>query len=216
MSGRAAVPAAVMVLVVGASAAAGQSPQLAADTDSVIGILASQGVTDRFGLVEALEGAWAADRSEEYARLRGLGVTLSDLELDGAWQNQPGRTAQFAPYDVEEWATDVLRSWAKVRPREAFTWMFAVRSRFGLELPRRSCFERITTDWARTSGEDGRAAEAEALAIQDATLREEAVIGVIRGNILRGDPRRVAALLEHVTRDDRRREIQALQRQYLR
>ena len=199
-----------------ASALAGQSPELTADVDVVIATLASQGIVDRTGLLEALESAWAAERSDEHARLRRLGIALSDAELDGAWQNQGGRAAQFAPYDVEEWATDVLRSWAKVHPREAFTWTFAARSRLGFELPRRSCFERVTTDWARTSAEDGRAAEAEALAIHDETLREEAVIGVIRGNILRGDPRRVAALLEHVTRDDRRREIEALYQRYLR
>jgi hypothetical protein len=94
--------------------------------------------------------------------------------------------------------------------------MFTVRSRFDFALPRRSCFERVTTDWARMSPDAGREAETEALAIRDEALREEAVIGVIRGNVLRGDPSRVEALLEHVAHDARRREIQALYGRYIR
>jgi hypothetical protein len=196
--------------------AAAQTPGLAADVEKVLQTLASNGVTGLEQLLDALEAAWTAERDQEYALLRRLGVTATDAELDGAWQNQPGRTLQFAPYDIEEWTTDVVRSWARVHPREAFTWMFAMRSRFDLVLPRRSCFERVTTDWARDSPEGGRQAEAEALAIRDETLREEAVIGVIRGNILRGDPRRVEALSEHVTDPARRQEIQALYARYIR
>jgi hypothetical protein len=196
--------------------AAAQTAELAADVEKVVQTLASAGVTGREEVLGALEAAWAAERDQEYALLRRLGITPTDAEFDGAWQNQPGRAPQFVPYDVEEWTTDVVRSWAKVHPREAFTWMFAVRSRFGLVLPRRSCFERVTTDWARMSAEAGRQAEAEALAIRDETLREEAVIGVIRGNILRGDPRRVGALSEYIVDPARRREIQALYARYFR
>jgi len=214
-SSRAAVAVAV---ISGASvtAASAQTPRLAADVEGVVQALASSGVTSRETLLGALEAAWAAERADEYAALRRLGIALTDAELDRSWQNQAGRAAQFAPYDLEEWATDVLRSWAKVRPRAAFTWMFTVRSHLGFALPRRSCFERITTDWARTSPEAGGEAEAEALAIRDETLREEAVIGVVRGNILRGDPGRVETLLEHVADEAQRREIQALYERYIR
>jgi hypothetical protein len=66
------------------------------------------------------------------------------------------------------------------------------------------------------SAEAGRQAEAEALAIRDETLREEAVIGVIRGNILRGDPRRVGALSEYIVDPARRSEIEALYARYFR
>jgi hypothetical protein len=196
--------------------AGAQTPELASDVEEVIQTLARAGVATRGDLVDALETAWVAERDEEYALLRGLGVTPTDAEFDAAWQNQPGRAPQFVPYDVEEWTTDVVRSWARVHPRAAFTWVFAVRSRHDLVLPRRSAFERVTTDWARMSAEAGREAEAEALAIRDETLREEAVIGVIRGNILRGDPRRVAGLLESVSDPARRGEIQALYERYIR
>jgi hypothetical protein len=199
-----------------ATAGAAQTPELAAGASSVIESLASQGVTSRDGLVRALETAWAAEGVDEYALLRRLGITPTDAEFDEAWQNQAGRAAWFAPYDIEEWATDVLRSWAKVHPRDAFTWMFAVRDRFDFALPRRSAFERVITDWARTSAEAGLAAEAEALAIREEGLREEAVIGVVRGNILRGDDRRVVALMEHVRDPERRREIEALYARYVR
>jgi len=215
--GRAAAPAVAIGLgALWPLAAAAQTPRLAADSEGVVQTLASSGVTTRQALLDALQGARAAEREGEYALLRRLGITATDDEFDGAWQNQAGRAAQFAPYDSEEWVTDVLRSWAKLHPREAFTWMFTVRSRFELMLPRRSCFERITTDWARQSADAGREAEAEALAIRDEALREEAVIGVIRGNILRSDPRRVQALVDHVVDDARRREIQALYEQYIR
>lgn len=199
-----------------ATGAVAQSPELAADAEVVIEALASQGVTSAERLFDALQTAWEAERKEEYALLRSLGITPTDAQFDGAWQNQPGRAAQFSPYDIEEWTTDVLRSWAKVDPRAAFTWLYAVRERFGIDLPRRQCFERVTTDWARTSAGSGREAEAEALAIQDPVLREAAVIGVIRGDILRGDPRRVPALMEHVTDLARRREIQGLYDRYVR
>jgi len=199
-----------------ASSAAAQTPALEADIAHVLEVLLASGVADREALVAALQAAWDAGPEQEYARLRRLGITLSDAELASAWQNQPGRAAQFAPYDLEAWTTDVVRSWAKVRPREAFTWMFAVRSRFAFELPTRSCFERVVTDWARSSPQAGREAEVEALALRDGRLREEAVIGVVRGNILRGDPSRVGALLEHIDDDVRRREIQALYARYIR
>jgi hypothetical protein len=58
------------------------------------------------------------------------------------------------------------------------------------------------------------AAVAEALAIREEGLREAAVIGVVRGNILRGDDRRVVALMEHVRDPERRREIEALYARY--
>jgi len=211
-----AVLACALIGAASATAGLAQTSRLAADAEGVVQTLGSSGVTSRETLRDALDAAWRAEREDGYALLRRLGIALTDSEIDRGWQNQPGRAAQFAPYDVEEWATDVLRSWAKVRPREAFTWMFTVRSRFGFVLPRRSCFERITTDWARASADAGREAEAEALAIRDPALREEAVIGVIRGNILRSDPSRVEALLEHVADDTRRREIQALYARYIR
>jgi hypothetical protein len=88
--------------------------------------------------------------------------------------------------------------------------MFAVRSQFAFELPTRSCFERVLTDWARVSPQAGRDAEAEALAIRDDRLREDAIIGVVRGNLLRGDASRVGALVTHITDESRRSEIQAL------
>jgi hypothetical protein len=195
---------------------AAQTPRLAAEAEAVVEALAQQGVGGPEALLEALRAARTAERAEEYALLRRLGVTSTDAELDAAWQNQAGRAAQFAPYDIEEWTTDVLRSWAKAHPRDAFTWLFAVRSAWGFSLPRRSCFERVVTDWARGSPAAAREATAEALAIRDEVLREEAVIGVIRGNILRGDARDVPALLEHVTHEPRRREIEALYARYIR
>jgi hypothetical protein len=61
-----------------------------------------------------------------------------------------------------------------------------------------------------------RSSEAEAVAIRDAALREEAIIGVVRGNILRGDASRIGALLEHITDEARRTEIRALYVRYVR
>jgi hypothetical protein len=206
----------MVLAVVAAKPAAAQTPALEADVVHLLEVLRASGVADREALVAALQAAWDAEPAEEFVRLRRLGVTLTDAEFASSWQNQPGRAALFAPYDLEEWTTDVVRSWAKVRPREAFTWMFAVRSRFAFDLPSRSCFERVVTDWARSSPQAGREAEVEALAIGDHALRKEAVIGVIRGNILRGDGGRVGALLEHVDDDARRREIQALYAGYIR
>jgi len=207
---------AVLAVLAPRAGVAAQTSELAAGAEEVIETLASRGVESREQLFVALERARAAERSDEYALLRSLGITPTDAQFDRAWQNQEGRAAQFAPYDIEEWATDVLRSWAKVDGRAAFTWMYAVRARLGFELATRQCFERITTDWARSSEEAGREAEAEAVAITDAALREAAVIGVVRGNILRGDPRRVAALIPYVSQDDRWREIQALYDRYTR
>ena len=196
--------------------AGAQTPTHQADVENVLGVLRASGIADRAALATQLQAAWESEPEEESARLRRLGITLNDVEFARAWQNQPGRAAQFSPYDLEEWATDVVRSWAKVRPREAFVWMLAVRSRFAFELPRRRCFERVLTDWARVSPKAGREAEAEAVAIRDDKLREEAIIGVVRGNILRGDSSRVPALLEHIADDARRREIQALYARYIR
>ena len=207
---------AAMILAVLAAPGSAQTRDLEVGVDRVLVSLRDAGITQREALAAGLQAAWDAEPEEEFRLLRGLGVTLRDAELASGWQNQPGRAAQFSPYDLEEWVTDVVRSWAKVRPREAFTWMFAVRSRFAFELPRRSCFERVTTDWARSSAEAAREAEAEALAIRDETLREEAIIGVVRGNILRGDPTGVGALLERITDEARRREIQALYSRYIR
>jgi hypothetical protein len=206
------------VLVIGlvVTPVAAQTPALQAAVEDVLGVLRDAGVPDRKALIAALQAAWDAEPEGEVARLRSLGITLSDTQFAGAWQNQAGRAAQFAPYDLEEWVTDVVRSWAKVHPREAFTWMFAVRSRFTFELPKRSCFERVVTDWARLSPQAGRDAEAEALAIRDDRLREEAIIGVVRGNILRGDASGVGALVEHITDESRRSEIQALHARYIR
>jgi hypothetical protein len=195
---------------------AAQTPTLQADVHAVLETLRIAGVTDRATLAGALQAAWDAPVAEEFQRLRRLGVTLSDAELAGGWQNQPGRAAQIVPYDLDEWAGDVVRSWAKIQPREAVTWMFAVRSRFAFDLPRRSTFERAMTDWARVGPQAGREAEAEAVAIRDAILREEAIIGVVRGNILRGDASRVAALLVHVTDEARLSEIRALYGRYIR
>lgn len=192
-----------------------QTPALHVDVEDVLEVLRVSGIADRDALVAALQAAREAEPDEELVRLRRLGITLSGTEFANAWQNQPGRAAQFVPYDLEEWATDVVRSWAKAHPREAFTWMFAVRSRLGFQLPRRSCFERVVTDWARVGPRAGREAEAEALAIREGRLREEAIIGVVRGNILRSDPSRVTALLEHITDNARRSEIQALYARYI-
>jgi hypothetical protein len=206
----------LLLAVLAAKPGVAQTPALEADVEDVVDVLRAAGIADQAALAAALQAAWEAEAEEEFARLRRLGITLSDAEFASAWQNQPGRAAQFAPYGLEEWATDVVRSWAKVQPREAFSWMFAVRSRFAFELPSRSCFERVTTDWARVSPQAGREAEAEALAIRDERLRAEAIVGVVRGNILRGDASRVGGLLEHITDDARRSEIQALYARYIR
>jgi hypothetical protein len=205
-----------LVAALVATPTAAQTPTLQADVDAVVEALRAAGVTDRATLAAALRAAWDAPPADEFAHLRRLGVTVSDAEFAGAWQNQAGRATQFDPYDLEEWVTDVVRGWAKVRPREAFTWTFAVRSRFAFDLPRRSAFERIVTDWARVGPQAGREAEAEAVAIRDAILREEAIIGVVRGNILRGDASRVGALFEHITDEARRSEIRALHARYIR
>jgi hypothetical protein len=213
---RAAGTVSTLLAALVATPTVAQTPTLRADVEAVVEVLRAAGVTDRATLAAALQTAWDAPPAEEFGRLRRLGVTLSDAELAGAWQNQAGRAAQFDPYDLEEWATDVVRGWAKVRPREAFTWTFAARSRFAFDLPRRHTFERAVTDWSRVGPQAGREAEAEAVAIRDATLREEAIIGVVRGNILRGDANRVAELLEHVTDEARRSEIRALYARYIR
>ena len=195
---------------------AAQTSTLQADIDAVVTALQTAGVTDRATLATALRAAWDAPPADEFANLRRLGVTVSDAEFAGAWQNQAGHATQFDPYDLEEWVTDVVRGWAKVRPRQAFTWTLAVRSRFAFDLPRRSAFERIVTDWARVGSQAAREAEAESVAIRDPILREEAIIGVVRGNILRGDASRVGALLEHITDEARRSEIRALYARYMR
>ncbi len=74
----------------------------------------------------------------------------------------------------------------------------------------------MTTDWSRARAQAGREAETEALAIIDPTLREESLVGVVRGNILRGDARRVNALIEELTSDQHRGEVRALYARYLR
>jgi hypothetical protein len=101
-------------------------------------------------------------------------------------------------------------------PWFAFTWLLAVGDCFDLALPRRWAFVRVITDGALPCAAAGWAAVAEALAIREEGLREEAVIGVVRGNILRGDDRRVVALMEHVRDPERRREIEALYARYVR
>ena len=213
---RAASATATVLALLVAKPGTAQTPALQADVEDVLEVLHASGVADREALSAALQAAWDAGPAEEFALLRRLGITLSDAEFARAWQNQPGRAAQFEPYDLEAWATDVVRSWAKVRPREAFTWMFAVRSEFAFALPTRSGFERVMTDWARVGPQAGREAETEALAIRDATLREEAIIGVVRGSILRGDGSRVGGLVEHITDEARRSEIRALYTRYVR
>ena len=146
--------------------------------------------------------------------LRALGISLTDDEFDGAWQNQPNRPDYMDGYDLEAWTTDVLRSWAKVRPREAFTWLYATRHGFGYSLPVRQCFQRVTTDWARANGAAAEEAEREALALTDPTLRDEAIAGVMSGNILRGDGRRIADLMVELTDDRLRRQVEQLYAKY--
>ena len=122
---------------------AAQTAQLEEDAKSVIDALAAQGIADSEGLLSGLKTAWDSDRSEEYRMLRALGVSSSDEEFDAAWQTQPNRSAFFDSYDLEAFTTDMLRSWAKVRPRDAFTWLYAVRDRFDYSLPLRQCFQRL-------------------------------------------------------------------------
>ena len=138
----------------------------------------------------------------------------SDEEFDAAWQTQPNRSDFFDSYDLEAWTTDVLRSWAKGRPREAFTWLYAIRVRFDYSLPTRQCFQRVTTDWARVNGPAAEEAEREALALTDPKLRNEAIAGVMSGNILRGDPRRIDALMAELTDDRLRRQVEMLYERY--
>lgn len=191
-----------------------QTAQLEEDTNRIIDALVARGITDSEGLSNALRTAWDSDRSEEYGMLRNLGISLSDDQFAASWQNQPNRSAFYDPYDLEMWTADVLRSWGKVHPREAFTWVYAIRDRFDHSLSSRQCFTRVATDWARTSGAAAEEAEREALALSDPTLRDEAIAGVMLGNILEGDGRRIDALMEELTDDRLRAQVQSLMERY--
>jgi hypothetical protein len=127
-----------------------------------------------------------------------------------------GRAAQFDPYDIEEWATDVLRSWARQHPREAFTWLYAVRTAFDFSLPRRQCLLRITQDWSRGTREESDEAEAVARSLRDAGLRAEVIAGVARGRILNSDRRGVEELMAELTDESLLAELRALVSVYLR
>ncbi len=216
----AAVAACVATLICLSSVAgltesvAAQTAQLEEDAERIIDALAARGVTDKESLLDALNSAWDSELSEEYGMLRTLGISLSDDQFAASWQNQPNRSAFYDPYDLEMWTADVVRSWGKVHPREAFTWLYATRDRFDYSLPSRQCFVRVATDWARTSGVAAEEAEREALALTDPKLRDEAIAGVMSGNILEGDGRRIDALMEELTDDRLRAQVESLMERY--
>ncbi len=197
-----------------AQSAAAQTARLEEDAGRIIEALAARGIADREDLFEALETARDSNRSVEYGMLRALGISMSDAEFDASWQSQPARPGYFDLYDLEQWTTDVLRSWAKVRPREAFTWLYATRHEFGYSLPVRQCFQRVTADWARTNGAAAEEAEWEALALTDPKLRDEAITGLMSGNILRGDGRRIDALMEELKDEELRAQVERLMERY--
>ena len=201
-------------MVTPAEPATAQVAQLKEDARTIIDALTARGITDSEGLLEALNTAWVSDRSEEYGILRTLGISLSDGEFDAAWQNQPNRAAFYDLYDLEMWATDVLRSWGKVNPRKAFSWLYATRSQFGYSLAVRQCFQRVTGDWARTSGAEAEEAERYALALTDRRLRDEAIAGVMWGSILRGDGRRIDALMAELVDEELRSQVESLYEKY--
>lgn len=200
---------------IGVSAAA-QTARLESDAATVIATLSAEGVTSRGELIDALSKARALEPRLEYDRLRALGISATDGEFDLSWQNQADRSQFFAPYDIEEWTTDVLRSWARLRPREAFTWLYAVRTTFGFTLPRRQALLRITQDWARGPREESDAAAEVGLSLRDPQLRNEVIAGVARGRILNGDARGVEALMSELTDEDLLGELRALSAAYLR
>lgn len=191
-----------------------QTPELAADAQRVIATLDARGITDRESLFAALQLAWDSERDSEYAALRSLGISASNGVFDGSWQNQPGRAAQFQPYDVQMWTYDVIRSWGKMAPREAFTWLYATQAEFGHTFGEWQPLSRVASDWARIGAEDGAAAERESLALEHPHLRQLAIHGVIRGNILRGDREAADALMPHLTDERLQQDAVALYRQY--
>lgn len=193
-----------------------QTPELEREAAAVIETLAAEGIADRDALMAALAAARDAERPVEYARLRTLGIVATDGEFDRSWQNQADRARFFDPYDVEEWATDVLRSWARIHPRAAFTWLYAVRTTFGFELPRRQALLRITQDWARGPREESDAAAEVGLSLRSPRLRNEVISGVARGRILNGDPRGVEALMSEITDVELLGELRRLAAAYLR
>ncbi len=163
----------VPLMVTPAEPAAAQVAQLEEDARAIIDALTARGITDSEGLFEALNTAWNSDGSEEYGLLRTLGVSLRDHEFDASWQNQPNRAAFYEfEYDLAMWTTDVLRSWAEVRPREAFLWLYATRSKFGYSLGERQCFQRLARGWARRSGAQAEVAVRHALSLTDPRLRD--------------------------------------------
>ena len=118
----------------------------------------------------------------------------------------------FDPYDLQSWTGDVMRSWGEAHPREAFTWLYATRTGFGYSLGDLQTFLRVTRGWARASLEGAEEAEKQALSLDVSKLRQEAIAGVIAGNILRGDVGRMNELMEELSDDRLRRQVEELYR----
>ncbi|MEX1256910.1 MAG: hypothetical protein WEG36_04760 [Gemmatimonadota bacterium] len=210
-----AVGLVVLATMPAAFAATAQTPELAAHAARVIEALESHGISDQETFFAAFQAAWDMDREEEYDALRALDIAVSDAVFDGSWQNQPNRASLFEPYDVQMWTYDVIRSWGKVLPRAAFTWTYATQTAFGYDFGEWQLLSRVATDWTRSGPEEGAAAEREALALDDAKLRQLAIHGVVRGHILRGDAGAADVLLPQLTDEALRQDAAALYRQYL-
>lgn len=201
--------------VLPAAPAAAQTPMLGTEAARVLDMPASQGVSDSATFFSALQTARDAAPTDEYVLLRALGVDMRDREFESAWQNQPDRASFHDPYGIDMWTYDVLRSWAKVQPRPAFVWTYATQAEFGYDFGEWQVLSRIAVDWARSSVDAAREAEAEALGLPPGRLRQLAIHGVIRGNILRGDGARAVELFGHLTDDRLRRDADALYRAYI-
>ena len=209
-----ALPLCFVALAPLTETAAAQTPRLKADAEKVVHTLKALGITNSEGLFDALRTAWDSDRTEEYARLRALGIALSDEEFDAAVQNRPDRPDFHDPYDLELWVGDVMRSWGRVHPRDAFTWLYSTRHGFDYSLGAWQTFVRVTKDWARAGREEAVEAEQQALSLDDGRLRQDAIAGVIEGNILRGDVSRMDELMSEVTDDSVRRQLENLYAKY--
>ena len=93
-------------------------------------------------------------------------------------------------------------------------WLYATRSQFAYSLGERQCFQRMIRGWARTSGAEAEEAERHALALTDPRLRDEAIAGVMWGNILRGDGRRIDALMAELSDKELRAQVEGLYERY--
>lgn len=159
-----------------------------ASAEKIIQNLSVQGIHNKEGFFLALGKALQADQELENSILRDLGIAMTDAEFAMSAQAKPNRPAfhgqeEWTTEILDEWASDVLLSWRKLRPKEAFTWIYATRNSYGYKLPRQSLM-RAMRDWAYLNQE---LAEQHALLLSNLQLRSEAIAGIVEKEYFEGD-----------------------------